>query len=76
MQNPYAADGTAEQRERLQDAAARESGGGGGVGGMMGGEGAAAGMWGTLRKSVGEAGEWARRMEEQAWSLAQGRGEK
>jgi len=71
VQNPYAADGTAEQRARLQDAAARESGGGG----MVGGDGAA-GIWDTLRKGAGEAGEWAKRMEEQAWSLAQGKGDK
>jgi len=68
MQNPYAADGTADQRARLQEAADRESTSG------IGSDGA--GIWDTLRKSVGDAGEWAKKMEEQAWQLAQGKGEK
>ncbi|KAK8257197.1 hypothetical protein IWZ00DRAFT_5804 [Phyllosticta capitalensis] len=73
VQNPYAADGTAAQRERLVAAAEErrldgDGGEGTGVGAMAGS------VWGSVVAAASKVGEGLKRGEEEAWRLAGGKG--
>ncbi|KAF2139632.1 uncharacterized protein K452DRAFT_289632 [Aplosporella prunicola CBS 121167] len=62
VQNPYAADGTAEQRARMEAAAQQQQEEGG--------------LWGSMRAAAAKVGEGLKKGEEEAWKLVGGSGGK
>ncbi|KAK7523866.1 hypothetical protein IWZ03DRAFT_365743 [Phyllosticta citriasiana] len=66
VQNPYAADGTAAQRERLVAAAEERRFDGEN-------EGVGSGLWGSVVAAASKVGEGLKRGEEEAWRLAAGK---
>ncbi|KAF2092333.1 hypothetical protein K490DRAFT_61771 [Saccharata proteae CBS 121410] len=60
VQNPYAGDGTAAQRARLEDVKAQE-------------EGEGEGVWGSVKGVLGRMGEGLKKGEEEAWKFVEGR---